>query len=134
VCSLAQRADVEAVIGTLVTTATSIQLPLPAFTATACVYASSDGALTIALGPRGLGRTEFETAARLVPGATAISGVGDSAFSIRTDVPSGAAGAASIVALKGSTYFTVQATSRTKSSDALLTGITDLAKKVASSV
>ncbi len=134
VCSLAQKTDVEAVIGTLVTTATTIQLPLPGFTATACVYASNDGALTIALGPRGLGRTEFEAGARLVPGATAVSGVGDSAFSIRTDIPSGAAGAASIVALKGSTYFTVQATSRTKSSDALLAGITELAKKVAGSL
>ncbi len=116
------------------TTATLIQLPLPGFTATACVYASNDGALSIALGPRGLGRTEFEIGARLVNGATAISGIGDSAFSIRTDAPSGAAGAASIVALKGSTYFTVQATSRTKSSDALLAGITDLAKKVAGSL
>lgn len=107
---------------------------MPGFVASACVYASNDGALTVALGPRVIGRTEFEAGARLVPGATAVTGIGDAAFSVRTDVPSGAAGAASIVALKGSTYFTVQATSRSKSSDALMTAVTDLARKVASSV
>lgn len=107
---------------------------MPGFVASACVYASNDGALTVALGPRVLGRTEFETGARLVPGATAVTGVGDSAFAVKTDVPSGTAGAGSIVALKGSTYFTVQATSRSKSSDALMTAVTDLAKKVAANI
>jgi hypothetical protein len=109
-------------------------MPMPGFVASACIFASADGALTVAFGPRGLGRAEFEAAARLVPGATAVSGVGDSAFSVKVDVPSGAAGATSVVALKGSTYFTVQATSRSKASDALLTGVTDLAKKAASSL
>ncbi len=63
-----------------------------------------------------------------------MTGIGDAAFSVRTDVPSGAAGAASIVALEGSTYFTVQATSRSKSSDALQSAITELAKKVADNI
>ena len=128
------RSDVEAVIGTLVTEPTKVDMPMPGFVASACVFASADGALTVAFGPRGLGRTEFETGARLIPGVTSVSGVGDSAFTVKVDVPTGAAGAASIVALKGSTYFTVQATSRSKSSDALQTAITELARKAASSL
>jgi hypothetical protein len=134
VCSLVQRADVEAVIGTLITQPAKVDLPLPGFIASACIYASNDGTLTVAMGPRTIGRTEFETVVRLAPGATAVTGVADSAFSLKADAPSGAAGAAAIVALKGTTYFTVQATHRTKTSDALLTAVTDLAKKVASSL
>jgi len=129
-----QRSDVEGVIGTLITQPAKVDLPLPGFIASACIYASNDGTLTVALGPRSIGRTEFEAVVRLAPGATAISGIGESAFSLRADAPSGAAGAAAIVALKGTTYFTVQATHRTKTSDALLTAITDLAKKVATSL
>lgn len=129
-----QRSDVEAVIGTLITQPAKVDLPLPGFIASACIYASNDGTLTVALGPRSIGRTEFETVVRLAPGATAISGVGDSAFSLKADAPAGALGAAAIVALKGTTYFTVQATHRTKTSDALLTAVTDLAKKVATSL
>ena len=129
-----QRADAEVVIGTLTTQPAKVDLPLPGFVASACIFASADGTLTVATGPRTIGRTEFETVVRLAPGATAVTGVGDSAFSLRADVPSGAAGAAGIVALKGTTYYTVQATHRSKSSDALLTGVTDLAKKVASSL
>jgi hypothetical protein len=131
VCGLATRDDVEKVIGTLAAEPTRVDLPMPGFIASACVYASDDGALTIAMAPRGLGRAEFETGMRLVPGATSLSGVGDIAFSVRSDVPSGAAGAASIAAHKGSTFFSVQATSRTKSSDTLLAGITELAKEIA---
>ncbi len=134
VCSLLQRPDVEAVVGTLITQPAKVDVPLPGFTASACIYASSDGTLTVALGPRAIGRTEFESVVRLAPGATAVTGIADSAFSVKVDVPSGAAGAAGIVALKGATYYTVQATHRSKSSDALLTAVTDLAKKVATAL
>ncbi|HET8569146.1 MAG TPA: hypothetical protein VFM93_09190 [Candidatus Limnocylindria bacterium] len=118
-------------IGALTTEPAKVTIPLPGFVANACVYASADGTLTVATGPRNLSRTEVEAFMRLVPGTTSVSGVGDVAFAARGDVPQGMAGAASIFALKGGTYFTVQATSRSKSSDALQTALTELARSVA---
>lgn len=69
---------------------------------------------------------------RLVPQTgTAVSGAGDLAYSNHVDLPFRAAGAATIVVLDGSTFFTVEARSVTRSSDALLSSITDLAKRIA---
>jgi hypothetical protein len=109
-----------------------VDLPVPGFVVSACVYASADGTLTFALGPRGLARNDFESVMRLVPNATSLTGIGDSAFSLKVDVASGMAGAAGIVALKGGNYFTVQAASRSKTSEQLSSALQDLAKKAAS--
>lgn len=102
------------------------------FTVTACIYASADGTLTTAVGPKNLTKDAFDTAMKTVPDvSTSVSGVGDSAYSFRADVPQGMAGAAGIVATKSGTYFTVQAAHKTKTSATLLTSLTDLAKKTA---
>jgi hypothetical protein len=147
VCSLADRSAVEALIGPLRTQPTNfesdalgprvwpIDLPLPGVIGSGCAYRSNEGALDVTFGWGALGRTEFETGVRRVPGgATAVSGAGDVAYSIHVDLPFRAAGAATIVVLDGSTYFTVEARSITKSSDALLSSITDLAKRIADRV
>ena len=132
VCNLASKSDVEAVIGSLTTTPAKVELPLVGFTVAACVYASNDGTLTAALGPKNLSKESFDTAMRTVPDlAGTVSGVGDSAYSIRLDAPQGLAGAAGIVATKSGTYFTIQAAHKTKSSSTLMTNVTDLAKKTA---
>jgi len=109
-----------------------VELPLVGFTISACVWTSADGTLTIALGPRNLPKDGFDTVMKATPGVTPVSGIGDSAYSIKLDVPQGMAGAAGLLILKGGTYFTIQSAHRTKTSDALLQSVTDLAKKAAS--
>jgi hypothetical protein len=127
---MASKSDVEAVIGPLTTSPAKMELPLVGFTVNACVFASNEGTLTTAVGPRNLTKESFDLAMRTVPDlAGSVSGVGDSAYSIRLDAPSGMAGAAGIVATKSGTYFTVQAAHKTKSSSTLMGGVTDLAKK-----
>ncbi len=128
---MASKADVEAIIGTLTTTPTTVSLPLVGFSVSACVFASNEGTLTAAIGPRNLSKDSFDVAMRTVPDLTAVSGVGDSAYSVRLDAPTGMAGAAGIVATKSGVYFTVQAAHKTKTSSALMTGVTDIAKKAA---
>jgi len=123
---------VEAVIGTLTNAPAKLELPLIGFTVNACVYASNEGTLTAAVGPRNLTKEGFDIAMRTVPDlAGSVSGVGDSAYSIKLDAPTGMAGAAGIVATKAGTYFTVQAAHKTKSSSTLMGGVMDLAKKTA---
>lgn len=108
------------------------ELPLVGFTVNACVFTSNEGTVTAAIGPRNLTKESFDLAMRTVPDlAGSVSGVGDSAYSIRLDAPTGMAGAAGIVATKSGTYFTVQAAHKTKSSSTLMGGVTDLAKKTA---
>lgn len=131
---LVSRSDVEAVIGTVSGAGVRVDIPLPGMITTACAWASADGTLAIALGPRNISKADFETFMKLVPGATSITGVGESAFSIKAPAPTGMAGAASIFVLSGGQYFTIQAASRTKSSDSLMTGITDLASKAAKNI
>jgi hypothetical protein len=146
-CGLVDRSAVEAIIGLLRTEPTKVEsdaleprvwpldLPLPGVTGSGCAYRSNEGALDVTFGWGALGRPEFETGVRrLQRGATAVSGAGDVAYSIHVDLPFRAAGAATIVVLDGSTYFTVEARSVTKSSDALLSSITDLAKRIADRV
>ena len=71
-----------------------------------------------------------------VPGITVepVSGVGDSAYSFKLDVPQGLAGAAGIVAVKNGQYFTIQVAHKTGSSAALLQVLTDLAKTMAGKI
>lgn len=131
VCAMVDRSEVEALIGDLSTEPTALSLPLPGFTASTCVFASADGTLTIVTGPKGLSRSDFDTLARFTPGATEVSGIGESAFSIRAEVPQGMAGAAAILALDDGEYFTVQAAHRSKTSEQLRSGLTDIAKEIA---
>ncbi|HEX9437577.1 MAG TPA: hypothetical protein VGA16_10525 [Candidatus Limnocylindria bacterium] len=114
-------------IGTLTGSPSRVDLPVPGIIVSSCVYTSADGTLAIALGPKNLSKADFETLMKLVPGMTSVSGVGESAFTVKATIPTGMAGAASIFVLSGTQYFTIQAASRTKSSDALLTSITTLA-------
>lgn len=126
------KADAEATIGTLTTMPAKVELPLVGFSVMACVYASSEGTLTTAVGPKNMTKESFDLAMRTVPDiAGTVSGVGDSAYSVKLDVPQGMAGMAGIVATKSGTYFTLQAAHKTKNSTTLLSSITDLAKKSA---
>ena len=109
-----------------------VELPLVGFSVMACVYASNEGTLTTAVGPKNMSKESFDLAMKTVPDiAGTVSGVGDSAYSVKLDVPQGMAGMAGIVATKSGTYFTLQAAHKTKNSTTLLSSITDLAKKSA---
>lgn len=124
----------QAIIGETSNPATEIELPMPGFTISACVWTSANGTLTVALGPKGLSKDVFDTAMKSSTMLTPVSGVGESAYSIKLDIPQGMAGAAGIVAVKNGTYFTVQAVHKTKTSDELLKSITDLAKSASSKI
>lgn len=111
-----------------------IQIPAIAFTITGCVWTSPDGTLTVATGPRNIDKSAFDAAMRSTSLVTPVSGVGDSAYSLKLDVPQGMAGAAGIVAVKNGQYFTIQVAHKSGSSTALLQVITDLAKTVAGKI
>lgn len=133
-CALA-RADVEPVIGT-VTAQQARTDTVPGTTApmnvTACVFTSADGAMTFAVTRAPVTRADFEAAVRQVPGVRAEAGVGDSAFSGTVSATGAGLGSATtLFVLKGSTYFTIQAASRTRDGAALLIAARALAQKVA---
>lgn len=125
-CSLA-RADVEAVIGP----ATS-QQPTPGADATACVFTSNEGLLTFTVTRAPFSRTDFDNAAKQMPGAQAESGIGDAAYS--STLGAAGAGVTTFFVLKGSTQIVLQATSRAKDGPALLAALRTVARKVASSL
>jgi len=106
-------------------------IPAVTFTITGCVWTSPDGTLTVALGPKNIAKDAFDTAMRTTSLMTPVSGVGDSAYSFKLDVPQGMAGAAGIVAVKNGQYFTIQVAHKSGSSASLLQVITDLAKSMA---
>jgi hypothetical protein len=122
---------VQSVIGSDAQTATAIVIPAIGFTLNGCVWTSKDGTLTVALGPKNLDKTAFDTAMKSTSLMTPVSGVGDSAYSFKLDVPQGMAGAAGIVAVKNGQYFTIQVAHKSGSSASLLQVITDLAKTMA---
>ncbi len=128
------RSDAEGVIGSVTGSPARIDIPLPGFIASACVFTSSDGTLAVAVGPQNISKSDFESLMKLVPGMTAVSGVGDSAFSGKVTATSSMAGAASIFVLSGNTYFTLQATSKSKSSDQLMQSLETLAATAAKKV
>ena len=127
--TLVDRSDAESVIGPLTATPARVDIPVTGFVISACVYESADGSMSVALGPANISKTDFENLMKLMPNATQLSGVGDSAFSIKVTPTAGLAGAASIFVHSGSSYFTLQAASKTKSSDALLSSLQDVAMK-----
>ncbi|MDP9282942.1 MAG: hypothetical protein M3P38_12680, partial [Chloroflexota bacterium] len=63
------------------------------------------------------------------PGMQAESGIGDAAFS--GTISTAGTAVTSFFVLKGSTYFTLQATSRSKDGPALLAALRTVARKVA---
>src|SRR5437773_604565 len=128
IASLVTTSDVQALIGTTTNPPSEVELPMTGFTVSACIWTSANGTLTVALGPKNLTKDSFDTAMKSATMLTPLSGVGDSAFSIKLDVPQGMAGSAGIVVLKNGTYFSIQSAHKTKTSDELLKSITDLAK------
>ena len=130
-CSLS-RSDVEPVIGT-VTSQQAQTTSVPGTTASmniaACAFTSSDGLLTFAVTRAPVSRTDFDNTVKQVPGVQAESGIGDAAYS--GTASAAGAGVTMLFVLKGSTYFTLQATSRSKDGPALLAALRSTAQKVA---
>lgn len=130
-CSLA-RSDVEPVIGSVTSQqaqTTSVPGTTVGMNVTACVFTSSDGLLTFGVTRAQVSRTDFDNAVKQMPGMQAESGIGDAAFS-GTITTAGTA-VTTLFVLKGSTYFTLQATSRSKDGPALLAALRTVARKVA---
>ena len=129
-CALA-RSDVETVIGT-VTSQQAQTTAVPGTTAsmnlTACVFTSNDGILTFAVTRAPVSRTDFDNAVKQMPGVQAES-IGDSAYS--ATISAAGAGVTTLFVLKGQTYFTLQASSRSKDGPALLTSLRTVGQKVA---
>lgn len=130
-CTLA-RSDVETVIGS-VTSQQAQTTAIPGTAAnmnlTACAFTSNDGLLTFAVTRAQMSRTDFDNSVKQVPGVQAESGIGDAAYS--GTVSAAGAGVTMLFVLKGSTYFTLQATSRSKDGTALLAALRPVAQKVA---
>ena len=132
-CTLA-RTDVETVIGP-VTSQQSQTTAVPGTTAamnlTACVFTSNDGFLTFAVTRAPVSRTDFDNAVKQMPGVQAES-IGDAAYS--ATISAAGAGVTTLFVLKGQTYFTLQATSRSKDGPALLTSLRTVGQKVAATL
>ena len=129
-CTLA-RSDVETVIGTVTSQQaqnTAVPGTTTAMNLTACVFTSNDGFLTFAVTRAPVSRTDFDNAVKQMPGVQPES-IGDTAYS--ATVSAGGAGVTTVFVLKGQTYFTLQATSRSKDGAALLTSLRTVAQKVA---
>lgn len=129
-CSLA-RSDVETIIGPVMSQqgqTASVPGTTTGMNVTACVFISSDGLLTFAVTRAQVSRADFDNAVR-IPGVQAESGIGDAAYS--GTVSAAGTGVTTLSVLKGSTYFTLQATSRSKDGPALLAVLRPVAQKVA---
>jgi ribosomal protein L27 len=130
-CTLA-RSDVEPVIGSVTSQqaqTTSVPGTTVGMNVTACVFTSSDGLLTFGVTRAQVSRTDFDNAVKQMPGMQAESGIGDAAFS--GTISTAGTAVTSLFVLKGSTYFTLQATSRSKDGAALLAALRTVARKVA---
>ena len=132
-CALA-RSDVETVIGT-VTSQQAQNTAVPGTTTTmnltACVFTSNDGLLTFAVTRAPVSRTDFDNAVKQMPGVQTES-MGATAYS--ATVSAGGGGVTTLFVLKGQTYFTLQATSRTKDGPALLSSLRTVGQKVAATL
>jgi len=126
--------DVQTIIGSSTNPPTDLEIPAIGFSLSGCVWTSPDGTLTVVLGPKGLAKEAFDTAMRSTSVVTPVNGVGDSAYSLKLDVPQGMTGAAGIVAVKNGQYFTIQVAHKSGSSTALLGVVTDLAKTMAGKI
>jgi hypothetical protein len=132
-CTLA-RSDVETVIGTVTSQQaqnTAVPGTTTAMNLTACVFTSNDGFLTFAVTRAPISRTDFDNAVKQMPGVQAET-IGDTAYS--ATVSAGGSGVTTLFVLKGQTYFTLQATSRSKDGAALLTSLRTVGQKVAATL
>jgi hypothetical protein len=130
-CALVTKSDVEAVIGTVSDQPSQTSAPMTgvADRASVCAYRGANGLLSVAVLSKAMTRSDFDSTMRQVPGIQPISGVGDAAYG----AAAGANGAngASILVLKGTTYFTIVATSSSGDSTAMLNSLKTLAGNVA---
>ena len=132
-CTLA-RADVETVIGPVTSQqaqTTAVPGTTTAMNVTACVFTSNDGFLTFAVTRAPVSRTDFDNAVKQMPGVQPES-IGDSAYS--ATISAAGAGVTTLFVLKGQTYFTLQATARSKDGTALLTSLRTVGQKVAATL
>jgi hypothetical protein len=131
-CGLLVKSDVEAVVGTVTDqpAATSAPMTGVADKASVCAYRGANGLLTIAVLTKAMTRSDFDSLMRQVPGVQPISGIGDAAYG--TSAGTNGANGASILVLKGTTYFTIVATSSSNDSSAMLDSLKTLATKVTS--
>lgn len=131
-CGLLVKSDVEAVVGTVTDqpAATSAPMTGVADKASVCAYRGANGLLTIAVLTKAMTRSDFDSLMRQVPGVQPISGMGDAAYG--TSAGTNGANGASILVLRGTTYFTIVATSSSNDSSAMLDSLKTLATKVTS--
>lgn len=131
-CSLLLKSDVEAVIGTVSDqpSATSAPMTGVAEQASVCAYRGANGLLTVAVLSKAMTRSDFDSVMRQVPGVQPVSGIGDAAYG--TSAGANGATGASVLVLKGTTYFTLVATSSSSDGSAMLDSLKTLAGKVAS--
>jgi outer membrane receptor for Fe3+-dicitrate len=129
-CALLAKTDVEAVVGAVIDQPSSTSAPMTgvADKASVCVYRGANGLLTVAVLSKAMTRSDFDSVMRQVPGVQAISGIGDAAFG--TSAGTTGANGASILVLKGTTYFTIVATSSSTDGSTMLTSLKTLAGKI----
>ena len=128
-CALVAKADAEAVVGTISDTpaATAGTLPGVADKGSVCAYRGATGLMTVGLLTKALTRSDFDSLAKQIPGVQPISGLGDAAYGAAGGT-SGANGATLLV-LKGGTYFSLSATSTSGTADASLDKLKAAAQK-----
>lgn len=107
-------------------TQTAGTLPGASGSGSVCAYRGAGGLLTVGLATSPTSKSDFDNAARQVPGVQAISGLGDSAYG--TSAGQSSASGATILVLKGSTFFSLSATSTSTSGDPLLNSLKSLAQ------
>lgn len=129
-CALVTKSDVEAVIGTVSDQPSQTSAPMTgvADRASVCAYRGANGLLSVAVLSKAMTRSDFDSTMRQVPGIQPISGIGDAAYGAAAGT-NGANGA-SILVLKGTTYFTIVATSSSTDSTAMLNSLKTLAGNV----
>ena len=129
-CGLLAKSDVDAVVGTVSDqpAATSAPMTGVADRASVCAYRGANGLLTVAVLTKAMTRSDFDSLMRQVPGVQPISGIGDAAYG--TSAGANGANGASVLVLKGSTYFTIVATSSSSDGSGMLDSLKTLATKV----
>jgi hypothetical protein len=128
-CALVAKSDAETAVGTISDTpaATVGTLPGVADKGSVCAYRGANGLLTVGLLTKALTRSDFDALAKQVPGVQPISGLGDAAYGAAGGT-SGVNGATLLV-LKGSTYFSLSSTSTSGTGDAALDKLKTIAQK-----
>lgn len=131
-CTLVTKSDAEKVVGTVsdAPSQTAGTLPGVSGSGSVCAYRGAGGLLTVGLATSSTSKTDFDNAAKQVPGVQPISGLGDSAYG--TSAGQNGASGATILVLKGSKFFSLSATSTSTSGDPLLNLLKSLAQTAVS--